>query len=83
MPKEEAIQAFELFDKQKKGYLAIKDFQHVMKNLCSNMTEQEIKGGMAYRLRLTMSTAATAMMAPATKIPITAPCKAITKYCQY
>merc|ERR1740139_122048 len=42
VPKEEAIKAFELFDKKKTGKLSIIDFKHVLKNLSKDMNKQEI-----------------------------------------
>ncbi len=39
--KEEAIKAFELFDKNKSGKILIEDFHHVLHNLCEQLTKKE------------------------------------------
>ncbi len=43
VPKPEALEAFTLFDKDKEGKINIDDFRHVMKNLCDDMTPDEIE----------------------------------------
>ena len=41
--KTDAIEAFELFDKDKTGKILIEDFQHVMHNLCDDLDKVEVE----------------------------------------
>ena len=42
VPKKSAVEAFQLFDKEKQGRIAISDFRHVLVNLADNLTPPEI-----------------------------------------
>lgn len=42
VPKKNAIEAFQIFDKDKKGRIQITDFRHVLVNLADTLTPMEI-----------------------------------------
>ncbi len=43
VPKKNAVDAFQVFDKEKSGRIAIADFRHVLLNLADNLTPTEIE----------------------------------------
>ena len=43
VPKQNAVEAFKVFDKEKSGRIAIADFRHVLSNLADNLTPTEIE----------------------------------------
>lgn len=43
VPKKDAINAFELFDKEKTGKILIEDFKHIMINLSEGLERDEIE----------------------------------------
>ena len=43
VPKKNAVEAFQVFDKEKSGKIAINDFRHVLTNLADNLTPTEIE----------------------------------------
>ena len=41
--KNDALKAFELFDKKKSGKILIQDFNHIMNNLCDDLSKKQIE----------------------------------------